>query len=86
MKTRRIAADKDIIGWATDLTQEDLAGTLTWYSGAAGRDETRPLAMLITHFLNHQTHHRGQVHCLLTAAGARPDDTDLFLMPEERWP
>ena len=86
LKTRRIAADKDIIGWATDLTREDLAGTLTWYSGAAGRDETRPLAMLITHFLNHQTHHRGQIHCMLTAAGARPGDTDLFLMPEENWP
>ena len=86
LKSRRLNADKAIIGWAADLSPVDLAGDLTWYSGAAGRDETRPLAMLITHFFNHQTHHRGQVHCLLTASGAKPDDTDLFLMPAENWP
>jgi uncharacterized damage-inducible protein DinB len=26
---------------------------------------------------NHQTHHRGQVHCMLTQAGVRPGTTDL---------
>jgi len=26
---------------------------------------------------NHQTHHRGQVHCMLTQAGVRPGSTDL---------
>jgi uncharacterized damage-inducible protein DinB len=30
---------------------------------------------------NHQTHHRGQVHCMLTQAGSKPGDTDLPLMP-----
>ncbi|MFP6690155.1 MAG: DinB family protein, partial [Alphaproteobacteria bacterium] len=29
-----------------------------------------------------QTHHRGQVHAMLTAAGAKPDDTDLPFMPQ----
>jgi uncharacterized damage-inducible protein DinB len=32
----------------------------------------------VVHFFNHQTHHRGQVHALLTAAGERTGDTDLF--------
>lgn len=86
MKTRRVAADQAIIEWAAGLSSEGLAGNLTWYSGAAGRDETKPLAMLVTHFFNHQTHHRGQIHCLLTASGAKPGDTDLFLMPDENWP
>jgi uncharacterized damage-inducible protein DinB len=31
---------------------------------------------------NHQTHHRGQAHAMLTSAGAVPDDTDLFLLPD----
>jgi uncharacterized damage-inducible protein DinB len=34
------------------------------------------------HFFNHQTHHRGQVHCLLTQAGATAHVTDLMAMPE----
>ncbi|WP_338420759.1 DinB family protein [Pontivivens ytuae] len=42
---------------------------------------TKPLAGLVVHFFNHQTHHRGQVNAMLTAAGERPGDTDLFLMP-----
>jgi len=78
----REAADARIVGWADGLTQDALDGTLTWISGAAGREVTRPYAMLVQHFFNHQTHHRGQVHAMLTAAGARPGDTDLFLMPD----
>ena len=38
--------------------------------------------MLVSHFFNHQTHHQGQVHAKLTSAGAKPDDTDLFIMPD----
>jgi uncharacterized damage-inducible protein DinB len=34
------------------------------------------------HFFNHQTHHRGQVHCMLTQAGGQPHATDLPQMPE----
>jgi uncharacterized damage-inducible protein DinB len=29
-----------------------------------------------------RTHHRGQVHCMLTAAGAKPSDTDLPFLPD----
>jgi uncharacterized damage-inducible protein DinB len=29
-----------------------------------------------------KTHHRGQVHCMLTQAGGKPHDTDLAFMPE----
>jgi uncharacterized damage-inducible protein DinB len=34
------------------------------------------------HLFNHQTHQRGQVHCMLARAGERPDDTDLPFMLE----
>ena len=86
LKARRIDMDQKIVAWSAGLSDNDLAGTLTWYSGAAGRDETKKLAMLVAHFLNHQTHHRGQVHAMLTAAGATPGDTDLFIMPDNLWP
>jgi uncharacterized damage-inducible protein DinB len=43
---------------------------------------TKPRWVLVTHMFNHQTHHRGQVHCMLTQAGGRPSDTDLPFMPE----
>ena len=59
-----------------------LAGDLTWYSGAAQRSLTGPRWKLVVHFFNHQTHHRGQIHAMLTQAGAKPGDTDLPLMSE----
>ena len=39
-----------------------------------------PTDFLVTHFFNHQTHHRGQAHALITAAGELTGDTDLFLV------
>ena len=83
LSQRRREADELILDWATQVSDAALAGDLTWHSGALGRDVTRPLALCVTHFFNHQTHHRGQVHAMLTAAGAHPGDTDLFIMPED---
>ena len=77
----RAALDERIIDWADRVTPADLAGDLTWFSGLAKAERTRPRALLIVHMFNHQTHHRGQAHCMLTAAGAKPDDTDLMVMP-----
>ena len=79
----RFRTDGRIRHWAETVNNIDLAGELTWYSGAAGREVSRPLAMLVVHFFNHQTHHRGQVHAMVTAAGLTAPVSDLFLMPED---
>lgn len=76
----RRAFDETIDDWAATLDAEWLDGNLTWYSGAAKQEIAAPRALLVMHMFNHQTHHRGQVHAMLTAAGARPDDTDLMLL------
>ncbi|MDD9911053.1 MAG: DinB family protein [Ahrensia sp.] len=74
--------DEAIISWASRLKMSDLEGELSWYSGVLKSNVTTPLALCVLHFFNHQTHHRGQVHAMLTAAGCKTDDTDLFAMPE----
>lgn len=75
-------ADARILDWARRLKPDDLTGDLAWYSGALRTDVQKPKWLCIQHFFNHQTHHRGQVHAMLTAAGATPADTDLFIMPD----
>lgn len=79
----RATLDGKISYWAKSISNLDLTSDLTWFSGAAGKEVTRPLALCVTHFFNHQTHHRGQVHAMLTAAGQDAPVSDLFLMPEE---
>lgn len=84
LKTARLALDARIAAWARGLTQADIDSDLTWFSGAMQREFIQPRGALIVHFFNHQTHHRGQVHALLTSFGARPDDTDIPFM-DLRW-
>lgn len=79
----RFKMDARILRWADGLHAVDMKGNLTWYSNALGQEVTKPLDLCITHFFNHQTHHRGQIHAMLTAAGAKAPVTDLFIMPEE---
>lgn len=78
----RDAMNKTIIDWANDLDPAWLVGELSWFSGAVNREVSKSKQTLVVHFFNHGTHHRGQVHCMLTAAGLKPDDTDLPFMPE----
>ncbi len=80
--TERRAMDATILDWTAGLGEDWFADDLTWWSGAAGREITKPKSLLLIHFFNHGTHHRGQVHAMLTAAGAKPGDTDMPLMPE----
>jgi uncharacterized damage-inducible protein DinB len=79
----RQKADADISRWAQNVDDKWLDADLTWFSGAANREVTAPKRLLVTHFFNHQTHHRGQAHTLLTAAGQSTGDTDLFLVVPE---
>ena len=74
----RDKADAAIIEWAEGVDAAWLEGDLSWYSGALQRDVTANRGLLAAHFFNHQTHHRGQIHAMLTAAGERTGDTDLF--------
>lgn len=83
-RRHRTERDAAIIAWAETVEHTWLRGTLIWYSGAAGREMGKPRALAIAHLFNHQTHHRGQIHAMLTAAGTVPEDTDLFLVDEPR--
>ncbi len=81
-KQARTGFDRRILDWALAVEPVWFEGDLSWFSPAVGRDVTKPKAMLAVHFFNHQTDHRGQIHAMLTAAGAAPDDTDIPFMPE----
>ena len=79
----RFAVDGKLRRWAERVHSIALTGDLTWYSGATGAEVTRPVAMCVAHMFNHQTHHRGQVHAMLTRAGLPAPVTDIVFMPEE---
>jgi uncharacterized damage-inducible protein DinB len=83
LRAARDKGDADISRWADKVDDAWLDADLVWFSGSAGREIRAPKRLLVTHFFNHQTHHRGQAHALLTAAGQQTGDTDLFLVIPE---
>ncbi|MGC1496063.1 MAG: DinB family protein [Sulfitobacter sp.] len=80
---QRFRTDGQIRLWADGLRSVDLRGDLTWYSGMLKQDFSKPMAACVSHFFNHQTHHRGQVHMMLTSIGQKAPVSDLILMPED---
>ena len=78
----RFRMDARIVKWAETLRTTALHGDLTWHSLVEDAQMTRPRAFLVAHMFNHQTHHRGQIHAMLTAAGAEAPVSDLVFMPE----
>ena len=80
MRAARSGMDARLEAWATKMDQAWLDADQTWFSGATQREVRRPRAALVAHMFNHQTHHRGQAHAMITAAGERTGDTDLWLV------
>ena len=81
LATMRAAADAKISAWAARVDEAWLAADQVWFSGAMGREMRMARGFLMMHFFNHQTHHRGQAHAMITAADEKTGDTDLFLLP-----
>jgi uncharacterized damage-inducible protein DinB len=82
LRAERGATDQDIEGWAQGLTDEQLAGKLRFTSMLRPEPMEFDLWVLVAHFFNHQTHHRGQVTALLSQLGCDYGVTDLLRMPE----
>ncbi|MEM1374373.1 MAG: DinB family protein [Pseudomonadota bacterium] len=77
-RDKRQEVDASLVRWAAMLTDDDLAAGRSFDLGA-DRVETT-VAVMAAQLFNHQTHHRGQVHAMLTAAGAETAPTDLMMM------
>lgn len=78
----RESLDELLQEWIDSLDGNLLNSQLT-YKNSKGIESTRPLGLLISHFFNHQTHHRGQIGTLLHQMGLDPGVTDLLLRVPE---
>lgn len=81
-RAARRTMDQFVLKWAFEQGPEALDGDLTWYSGLSGKEMSCARLLVLAHVFNHGTHHRGQIHKMLTEEDVRTDDTDLIFMPE----
>lgn len=82
IKIRR-ALDERIIAYIAELNDDDLAGEFTYRTIIKPAEISQPLAPALSHFFNHQTHHRGQAHCLLTQISGDAPSLDLIQFQRE---
>jgi len=80
LKEARYLLDQEIMDWANHL-KEDWLSEVVFYHNSKNLPRRKKADMLVTHFFNHQTHHRGQVHAMLTHYQIPTQDTDLILLP-----
>lgn len=81
LRRERAITDAAILDWVAGLDEAALAADLHFTTIVDPGDHTAPLWRALTHFFNHQTHHRGQVTTLMMQAGVDPGVTDLMWMP-----
>ncbi len=81
----REAEDQRIIDWVQGLDDAALAGRFTYMPMTDMRTVSQRLSPALAHFFNHQTHHRGQAHMILTTLGrpSIPLDLSYFQRSEE---
>jgi uncharacterized damage-inducible protein DinB len=80
-KVLRAQRDRQIVGWAKSLNDAELDGNVAWHPPDGSARITMPKTICVVQFFNHQTHHRGQIHAMLTSLGAEPEPTDIPAMP-----
>lgn len=83
LRDARVETDQLILDWTGGLTEVELGRDLHYRSLSDPGDRSCPLWIALTHFFNHQTHHRGQVTAALSGLGVDYGVTDLTAMPEQ---
>jgi uncharacterized damage-inducible protein DinB len=84
LRAARRAEDQRIIAYIARLTEEDFRNRLRYRTVTNPTLMEQDLAPALDHFFNHQTHHRGQVHGLLTAITGEAPPLDLLFFQRER--
>jgi uncharacterized damage-inducible protein DinB len=76
LRAARVAEDARIEAFLADAAAEFLAKEVR-YVNSAGEHHADPAGLLMAHLFNHQTHHRGQVHVMLSQTTVQPPALDM---------
>jgi uncharacterized damage-inducible protein DinB len=76
----RVDEDERIVRFVASLEEADISSSLK-YSTTSGKPFEQPRTEILAHLFNHQTHHRGQAHTILSiCSGKEPPSLDLLGM------
>ena len=82
LAARQRVSDERLLRWLSAADGAALERTVHM-PRESGRIQTDAAAHMLQHLFMHQTHHRGQVHAMLSGTSVPPPPLDEFLMPSE---
>jgi uncharacterized damage-inducible protein DinB len=77
LRVARQAEDDHLINLVGGIAERSLDQPLA-YANTKGQRQQTPLRLVLAHLFNHQTHHRGQAHGLLSQTAVAPPTLDLI--------
>lgn len=77
LRVARVAEDALIIGYVEGLNADDVESVVD-YTNMAGKRHRDRVKVILAHLFNHQAHHRGQAHGLLSQTEVAPPSLDLI--------
>ncbi|QRI64652.1 damage-inducible protein DinB [Shinella sp. PSBB067] len=78
LRAARQAEDARLAAYVGSLTEKRIAAHFTYSPITSPAVITHPLGPALAHLFNHQTHHRGQCHAMLTTLGGPSITLDLI--------
>jgi uncharacterized damage-inducible protein DinB len=82
LRREREKQDTYIVDYVNGLDEAKIAGDVS-YATTSGAPNVMKLGLILQHFFNHQTHHRGQAHDLLSQTPVAPPPLDLLYYVRE---
>jgi uncharacterized damage-inducible protein DinB len=76
--------DERIIAYIDALAEADLSAPMSYRTIVSPQQITQTRSSALAHFFNHQTHHRGQAHCLVTEIAGNDAMPSLDLLVFQR--
>jgi uncharacterized damage-inducible protein DinB len=78
LRAARDAEDRRIVAWIDSLDEARLKGVIRYRRVSTPDEFVQPLMPALDHWFNHQTHHRGQAHMILTSFAKNAPELDLL--------
>ena len=84
LSAARYLEDARLIALVEDLPAERLTACVTYRKIIGDGQERTRIDHILIGLFNHQTHHRGQVHAVLTQIGIAPPPLDVIFFLEQK--
>lgn len=77
LRQARATEDRKIVALVEGMSAQEIGRALR-YRNTAGQSFETPMVWVLAHLFNHGTHHRGQIHDMLSQTSVAPPPLDLM--------